>query len=217
VAIQHLPRVNGKIRAREVRTIDADGGQLGVIALNEALRRAQQAGMDLVEIAPTAQPPVVRIMDFGKYRYEQSRRDREARKHHQATKVKELKFHANIGDHDYQIKLRHIKGFLEENIRVKVSLYFRGREMAHQEIGHALMRKLLEDCSDVGHAEMDPKLIGRGIHMMLAPRPLGKKQQKQSLAKELTSDSGGNAPAPQAGSGGFYNAPKIVVTNKQQG
>lgn len=203
-----------------MRAIDADGNQLGVIALNEALRRAQQSGLDLVEIAPNAQPPVCRIMDLGKFRYEQARKEREARKHQHATKVKELKFHANIGDNDYSIKLRHIREFLQENIRVKVSLFFRGREMAHQEIGKNLMQRLLADCADVGHAEMEPKMVGRGLHMMLAPRPASKKAkaaateaQKTVMAKELSSS--GSSQTEQAGSG-FVNAPKIVISSKPQ-
>ena len=165
----------------------------------------------MVEIAPKAQPPVCRIMDFGKFRYEQARKERDARKHQHATKVKELKFHANISEHDYGVKLRRIRDFLEENIRVKASLYFRGREMAHQEIGQNLMKRVLDDCADVGHAEMQPKMVGRGIHMMIAPKPASKraKQDQSSAARSV-------APAEPGESGdGFVNAPKIVVSGKQ--
>ncbi len=220
MAIQSFTRVNGKIRAREVRTIDDGGNQLGVMPLNEALRRAQQAGLDLVEIAPNAQPPVCRIMDFGKFRYEQARKERDARKHQHATKVKEFKFHANISEHDYGVKLRHIREFLGENIRVKISLFFRGREMAHMDIGHALMRKLRDECGDIGHAEMEPKLIGRSIHMMLAPRPVTRKQKAAGSQPEHAAAAhaaGGSAPASERPGGGFVNAPKIVVSGKQPG
>ena len=223
MSIQSFTRVNGKIRAREVRTIDGDGKtQLGILPLTDALRRAQQMGMDLVEIAPNAQPPVCRIMDFGKFRYEQARKEREARKHQHATKVKELKFHANISEHDYGVKLRHIRNFLGENIRVKISLFFRGREMAHMDIGQALMKRLRTDCSDIGHAEMEPKLIGRSIHMMLAPRPASKRGAKQASATQAQAnqptDSGSTAPvaANPGQSAGFVNAPKIVTTSKQE-
>ncbi len=176
--------------------------------------------MDLVEIAANAQPPVCRIMDLGKFRYEQSRKEREARKHQHATKVKELKFHANISEHDYGVKLRHIRGFLQDNIRVKASLFFRGREMAHMEIGQALMRRLITDCADVGHAEVDPKLVGRGLHLMLAPRPASKRAKveakKTALAGELAGGGGGASGGGQDSSGGFVNAPKIVISKKEQ-
>lgn len=183
------------------------------MTLNDALRRAQSQGMDLVEIAPNAQPPVCRIMDFGKFRYEQARKERDARKHQHATKVKELKFHANISEHDYAVKLRRIREFLQENIRVKVSLYFRGREMAHQDIGQNLMRRVIEDCADAGHTEMEPKMVGRGIHMMLAPKPASKKA-KRNQASAAKSAAAADASAPT--SGGFVNAPKIVISGKQQ-
>ena len=219
MSIQSFTRVNGKIRAREVRTIDADGKtQLGILPLTDALRRAQQLGLDLVEIAANAQPPVCRIMDFGKFRYEQARKERESRKHHHATKVKELKFHANISEHDYGVKLRHIREFLQESIRVKISLFFRGREMAHMDIGQALMKRLLHDCADIGHAEMDPKLIGRSIHMMLAPRPASKRGAKHTGAPEPQSNQAASSDTVTLGANpsGFVNAPKIVITSKQQ-
>jgi len=196
---------------------------LGVLPLNEALKRAQAAGCDLVEIAPNAQPPVCRIMDFGKFRYEQARKEREARKHQHATKVKELKFHANISEHDYGVKLRRIREFLEENIRVKISLFFRGREMAHMDIGQALMKRLLGDCSEIGHAEMEPKLIGRSIHMMLAPRPASKRAKQASAAQAQqaqpatgASATSGGASANASQAGGFVNAPKVVAAAKPQ-
>lgn len=220
MAIQSFTRVNGKIRAREVRTIDENNNQLGVLPLNEALRRAVQAGCDLVEIAPNAQPPVCRIMDFGKFRYEQARKEREARKHQHATKVKEYKFHANISEHDYGVKLRHIREFLEDNVRVKVSLFFRGREMAHMDIGQALMRKLRDNCADIGHAEMEPKLVGRSIHMMLSPRPATKKQKaantSQSSASSPSATAASFATQTEKPSGGFVNAPKVVISSKHQ-
>lgn len=203
-----------------MRVIDADGSQLGVLGLSDALRRAQAQACDLVEIAPNAQPPVCRIIDFGKYRYEQSRKDREARKHQHATKVKELKFHANISEHDYGVKLRHIRDFMEENIRVKVSLVFRGREMAHQELGRAVIKRLVGDTADIGHPEAEPKMIGRAIHVMLTPKPTGKKQKPADNAESAprAAESADTASTPSASgtSGGFVNAPKVVVSNRPQ-
>jgi translation initiation factor IF-3 len=152
-----------------VRTIDADGKQLGIIPTSQALATAQQRGMDLVEVAPNATPPVCRIMDYGKYKYEQEKRDREARKHQQGTKIKEIKLRVSIDPHDYQIKLNHMRAFLTDNIRVKVSLFFRGRENAHPEAGERLMQQVIADLQGCGRAELPPRQIGRSIHMLLAP------------------------------------------------
>lgn len=197
--------------------IDADGSQLGVLGLSDALRRAQAQACDLVEIAPNAQPPVCRIVDFGKFRYEQSRKDREARKHQHATKVKELKFHANISEHDYGVKLRHIREFIEENIRVKVSLVFRGREMAHQELGKAVIKRLVNDTADIGHPEAEPKMIGRAIHVMLTPKPSSKKQKPSAHGGSVAAAPGGSATPPASEpSDGFVNAPKIVISQRPQ-
>ncbi len=143
---------------------------LGVISISEALNRARQQNLDLVEISPNADPPVCRIMDYGKYKYEISRKEREARKKQQSAAMKEIKFHANVGDHDYQTKVRHIREFLADGLKVKASLYFRGRENAHREIGFEVMNRVLKDASDVGAPDMLPKLIGNSIVMVLTPR-----------------------------------------------
>jgi translation initiation factor IF-3 len=178
--IQQFIRVNQKIRAREVRVIDSDGNQLGVIPTSQALAAAQQRGMDLVEVAPNATPPVCKIVEFGKFKYEQTKREREARKHHHAGKLKEIKLRLNIDDHDYQTKLNHMREFLEEGMKVKVSLYFRGRENAHPEYGNELMQRVVKDLQGIGHAEVPPRLMGKSLHMMMAPqRGAGKKQKQQ--------------------------------------
>lgn len=154
-----------------MRCIGPDGQQIGVITTREALERASREGMDLVEISPNAQPPVCRIMDYGKFKYEQEKKDKQARRHQSATRVKEVQFHPNVGDHDYQTKVRHTREFLEDGHRVKIGLFFRGRERAHEEIGFAVMNRVLKDCQDIGTPEQMPRFIGRAIFMLLCPKP----------------------------------------------
>ena len=148
--------------------IDAEGNQLGVIPTSQALAAAQQRGMDLIEVAPNANPPVCKIVDFGKYKYEQEKREREARKHQHATKLKEIKLRLNIDEHDYQTKLNRMREFLAGTMKVKVSLFFRGRENAHPELGQQLMQRVIKDLDGYGHAEVMPKQMGKSIIMMLA-------------------------------------------------
>lgn len=161
--------MNNQIRVPEVRCIDEEGNQLGVIPTRKALTLAHEAGLDLVEIAATAKPPVCRIMDHGKFKYDQDKKKKEQKKKQVVTKMKEVKFHVNVGEHDYQTKLRHAHDFLSEGNRVKVSLQFRGRENAHRELGFELMKRLIEDCKEVATVEQDPRLMGRNIFMMLVP------------------------------------------------
>jgi translation initiation factor IF-3 len=163
-----------------VRVIDADGKQLGVIPISQALSTAQQQGCDLVEVAPNATPPVCRIVDFGKYKYEQEKREREARKHQHATKLKEIKIRLNIDPHDYETKVNHMKGFLGDGMKVKVTMMLRGRENAHPEYGNQMMHKIIGDVQDCGRPEVMPKLMGRSITMMISPqRGAGKKAGAQ--------------------------------------
>ena len=168
-------RVNGKIRAREVRVVGHDGKQLGVLALGEAINLARTHGVDLVEIAPNATPPVCRLVDFGKYRYEQSKKEKEAKKHHHANKVKEIQLSPSISPHDFGVKLSHGIDFLCDEMKVKLALRFRGREMAHQEIGFQVVKKFILALVLYGHPDAEPKLIGRGIHVMLSPLPRNKR------------------------------------------
>lgn len=158
------------IRVPEVRCIGADGEQVGVISTRDALRKATEAGLDLVEISPNAHPPVCRIMDYGKFKYEVEKKERQAKKHQTQTKVKEIKFHANVGDHDYVTKLRHAGDFLNEGHRVKFSLYFRGRENAHQELGFELMKRVAKDLAETGSLEQDARMMGRNLIMMMVPK-----------------------------------------------
>ena len=168
-------RVNGKIRAREVRVIAVDGKQLGVIPLTDALNLARQHGVDLVEIAATAVPPVCRLVDFGKYRYEIAKKEKESKKHQHASIVKEVQLSPRIDPHDLGIKLMHAINFLCEDMKVKIALKFRGREMAHTEVGFEVINKFLADIAPYGHPDFAPKLIGRGINVMISPLPRNKR------------------------------------------
>jgi translation initiation factor IF-3 len=167
--------VNERIRAREVRLIDDEGKQLGVVPVIEALKMSRQRGLDLVEVAPEAQPPVCRILDFGKYRYELAKREREAHKNQSGSKMKELKFHANIDPHDLGVKIEHARGFLEKEMRVKCSLYFRGREITHVEFGKQVMERVIKELESIARVDVPPKMMGRSIVMLLAPSKHGKK------------------------------------------
>ena len=183
--IQQFVRVNQKIRAREVRVISWDGKQLGVMPTSQALGLAQQSGMDLVEIAPNATPPVCKVVEYGKFKYEQEKREREARKHQHADKLKEIKLRLNIDKHDYETKLNHMREFLEDGIKVKVSLFFRGREQAHAEFGDQLMQRVINDLTGVSHVEVPPRLMGRTIHMLLGPvRGAGQKPKQQPQSQQ---------------------------------
>ena len=168
-------RINGKIRAREVRVIGVDGKQLGVISLGEALTQARNNGVDLVEIAPTATPPVCRLVDFGKYRYEQAKKDKESKKHQHATLVKEVQLSPRIDPHDLSVKVTHAIDFLCEDMKVKVALKFRGREMQHTEFGFQVIQKFITEITPFGHPDFQPKLIGKSINVMISPLPRAKR------------------------------------------
>lgn len=170
-------RVNGRIRAREVRVIvAATSEQLGVLKLPDAIRKAQSLGLDLVEVAPNANPPVCRIIDFGKFRYQLAKQEKD--KKQPAGKLKEIKFRVNIDPHDYHTKIRRGEEFLDKGNKVKVQLQFRGREMAHQELGMGLMAKVKEDLNTMAQVEMEPKLMGKSINMTLSPLPANKRRRK---------------------------------------
>lgn len=161
-----------------MRLIGPAGEQLGVVANYEAQNQARNAGLDLVEISPTARPPVCRIMDYGKYRYDQSKREKQNKRSTTATKVKEIQLHPSVGEHDYDVKLRRLKDFLGQGHRVKVALFFRGRENAHKDLGFVLMNRVLSDIQGVGVVEQAPKLLGRNIQMVLNPDPKARQAAK---------------------------------------
>ena len=164
------PRVNDRIRAPEIRLIGADGENVGVVTPERAMMMAQEAGLDLVEISPTATPPVCKIMDLGKFKYEQQKREAEARKKQKIIEVKEIKFRPGTDTHDYDVKMRSVMKFLDEGDKVKVTLRFRGREMAHQQLGAELLRRVADEVGEAGKVESMPKLEGRQMVMMIAPR-----------------------------------------------
>ena len=168
-------RVNGKIRSREVRVIGPDGKQLGVFPLNEALNLARQHGVDLVEISPNAVPPVCRIIEIGKFRYELAKKEKESRKHQHASTVKEVQLSPRIDPHDLGIKVQHAVNFLCEDMKVKVALKFRGREMAHTEVGFEVINKFIAEITPFGHPDFTPKLVGRAINLMISPLPRAKR------------------------------------------
>ena len=177
-------RVNGKIRAREVRVIGADGKQLGVLSLNDALAKAREHGVDLVEISATANPPVCRLIEFGKFRYEQAKKEKESKKHQHASIVKEVQLSPRIDPHDLGIKITHAIEFLCEDMKVKVALKFRGREMAHTEIGFDVIRNFLEKIAPYGHRDFEPKLIGKGINVMVTPLPRNKRAKNPNQSEQ---------------------------------
>ncbi|MEI8235319.1 MAG: translation initiation factor IF-3 [Verrucomicrobiota bacterium] len=176
-------RVNGRIRAKEVRVIVASTNeQLGVMKLQDALRRAQHQGLDLVEVAPNATPPVCRIVDFGKFRYEIAKQEKD--KKQSASKLKELKFRVNIDEHDYMTKIRRGEQFLDKGNKLKIQLQFRGREMAHKDLGEAVMRRVRDDLAGMAVVEMEAKQVGKSINMTLSPLPAAKRKRRFSVAEQ---------------------------------
>ncbi len=167
--VRHI-NVNRKIRAKEVRLIDPDGKQVGVVPIMRALESAESHGLDLVEVAPQVSPPVCRIMDYGRYKYQQSKKLQEAKRRQSGFQLKEIKFRPKTEEHDFQVKLRHIKRFLEGRDKVKVSIMFRGREIAHKELGIALLDRVVEESSELAIVEQESKLEGRSMILVLAPK-----------------------------------------------
>jgi len=161
--------MNERIRAREIRVIDADGNQLGIMAPYDAIKRAREQNLDLVEISPNAVPPVCRIMDYGKFLYEQEKKERAAKKNQKQIVLKEVKFSVNVDEHDYVTKRNHVLRFLAEGDKVKASLRFRGREMAHQNLGREVLDRLVREVGEKGIVEFRPRMEGNTMHVILAP------------------------------------------------
>ncbi len=170
-------KVNREIRASKVRLINHEGEQVGIVPIQEAMQMADEIGLDLVEIVPGSTPPVCKIMNFGKFRYDQSKKEKENKKAQHQIKIKEVKLKPNIDPHDLETKIRHARSFLEHGDKVKVTCMFRGREMMHTEIGEKLVQKLCADLEDVGTAESPPKIMGRLLLVVLAP---GSKKKKET-------------------------------------
>nr|WP_275982244.1 translation initiation factor IF-3 [Frigidibacter sp. ROC022] len=163
------PKVNDRIRAHEIRLIGADGENVGVVSPSRAMMMAQEVGLDLVEISPNAVPPVCKIMDFGKFKYETQKKEAEAKKKQKTIEIKEIKFRPGTDTHDYEVKMRSVVKFLEAGDKVKVTLRFRGREMAHMELGRELLERVARDIAEIGKVESMPKVEGRQMVMMVGP------------------------------------------------
>ncbi|MAM35490.1 MAG: translation initiation factor IF-3 [Micavibrio sp.] len=187
------PRTNEDITASKVRLINQDGDMVGVVSLSEAIETAANAGLDLVEVSPDADPPVCKILDYGKYKYEQQKKAAEARKKQKTVDVKEVKIRPTTEEHDYQVKLKAARRFLKSGDKVKVSMRFRGREMAHQDVGMEMMIKLRDDLSDLGGPELDPKMEGRQMLMVISgdakPKPKAEANKDDAEKAEEAQDS----------------------------
>ena len=179
-----LQRRNGKIRAREVRVLDETKQPLGVMPLGDALRLAQRKGMDLIEIAPTAVPPVCRIIEYGKFQYEESKKKKESQARQPANQMKELQISANIDPHDFGVKLSHAIGFLCDDMKVRVKLRFRGRQRAHKEFGFEVVNKFVQEAAAYGRADSPPKMLGdRDLNVIISPLPRDKRAKRPGEAK----------------------------------
>lgn len=163
------PNINQYIKAQSIRLVGADGEMVGIVALKEGLRLAEEAGLDLVEISPNAEPPVCKILDYGKYKYQMQKKQQEAKKKQKVIEIKEIKLRPGIDKHDLEIKMRHVREFLSEGDKVKFTLRFRGREMAHQQIGMALLLKIKEELKDIVRIDQEPSSEGRQMVMMVSP------------------------------------------------
>ncbi|MBD3403623.1 translation initiation factor IF-3 [candidate division GN15 bacterium] len=178
-------RVNDRIRISPVRLIGVDGEQIGIIPTNEALQRAREQGLDLVEVAPNSRPPVCRIMDYGKYKYELSKKDRAAKKKQQSVQLKEMRYRPKIDEHDYSFKTKHVRSFLEGGNKVKAFVMFRGREMAHVDFGRQILTRLADEMSDIASVDVQPSLEGNRMTMILSPKSdIVKKAQEKSKSKK---------------------------------
>lgn len=185
--------MNFKIRVPNVRLLNADGEMIGIMPTREAQKLADQQGLDLVEVSPNAEPPVCKIMDYGKFRYDESIKRKNARKNQKVTQIKEVKFHASVDTHDLAHKMRQIKEFLTNGHKVKITLQYRGRENAHKELGMAVVSKVIEDTADYAQIEQTPRLIGRTLGCMLAPKSV--KQQGKGNASRATASAKNAASA----------------------
>lgn len=174
------PRVNRKIRATEVRLIDDEGEQQGIVPTRQALEMAEEAGLDLVEVAPQAKPPVCKLMDYGKYKYLQKQKEKDSRRNSTHVQVKEVKLRPKTDDHDVQTKVRHIRRFLAAGDKAKVTVMFRGREITHKDRGFTVLERVMEELEEEANVEMRPKMEGRTMIMILAPKPAAKVKKKDS-------------------------------------
>jgi translation initiation factor IF-3 len=190
--------MNDRIRAREVRVIDDEGQQLGIMPPYEAIRKAREKNLDLVEISPTAQPPVCRIMDYGKFLYQQEKKEREAKKHQKTITVKEVKFRINVDDHDYETKKNHVLRFLGEGDKVKATIFFRGREMTRTSLGRQILERLIKDVEPDSIVEFRPRQEGNTLHAILAPKKSDKEREKEKQKAAAARSAPSQAAPPPA-------------------
>jgi translation initiation factor IF-3 len=196
-------RINERIGVREVRLVDEEGKQIGVVATSEALKMAQERDLDLVEVAPDSRPPVARLLDYSKYKYEQEQKAKAARKHQQQINVREIKLRPKIADHDYSTKKGHVERFLRGGDKVKVTIMFRGREQAHPERGRNLLKRLFDDLEGLAVIEQNPLQEGRNMHMLLAPSKEALRERKAKTGEQAAvpePDAPAEAPATEADS-----------------
>ncbi len=196
-AIRDRLRINNRIRAREVRLIDENGAQVGVVPIRDALLMAEERGLDLVEVAPNAVPPVCRILDYGKFRYEQSKKEREARKNQKQVEVKQIRLEPKTDDHDLEVKAKQARRFLMDGDKVKFNLRFRGREIFHQEIGLDMLERMAEELRDVSVIEQRPTMEGRVLTLLLAPNQKARTQAQRERQQQASRAS--TQPAPKVG------------------
>jgi translation initiation factor IF-3 len=194
-----LQRRNGKIRAREVRVLDETKQPLGVMPLGDALRLAQRKGMDLIEIAPTATPPVCRIIEYGKFQYEESKKKKESQARQPANQMKELQLSANIDPHDFGVKLSHAIGFLCDDMKVRIKLRFRGRQRAHKEFGFEVVNKFVQEAAAYGRADSPPKMLGdRDLNVIISPLPRDKRAKRPGEGKAPPPPPASSAPPDES-------------------
>jgi len=206
-------RINDRIRVPEVRLIGEDGKQIGVVKTDEALRYAQERDLDLVEVAPEARPPVTRVLDYSKYKYEQAQKQKAARKHQQQITIREIKFRPKIAQKDYDTKKGHVERFLRHRDKVKITIMFRGREVTHPERGTALLERLAEELSEIGVVEQTPIQDGRNMTMMLAPSKAVLAAAEQSAGSDVAADGAKPAERARHGDGDTHAEPAVEAGN----
>jgi translation initiation factor IF-3 len=191
-------RINERIGVPQVRVVDAEGEQVGVMDTGEALALAREKGLDLIEVSPTARPPVCRIMDFGKFKYDEAKKQRAAKKKQHSFQIKEIKLRPKIEDHDYKFKVAAARKFLSQHHKVKLTIMFRGREMAHPELGGRLLERVIDELSSVGVTEHSPKLEGRNLTTLMAPRTSRSKPARSPRDSEATTEAASGEGSPRA-------------------
>jgi translation initiation factor IF-3 len=209
-------RVNERIRVPQVRVIAEDGAQVGVLPVREALALAQSRGLDLVEVAATSRPPVCRIMDYGKFKYEQNRRARKAKKKQHQMQLKEVKMRPKIEGHDYEFKIQHAREFLADRDKVKLTVTFRGREIAHQDLGHKIIQRAIADLAELATVESPPRSEGRTLTAVLMPRPSKTAAKPDEAAKPAPAKPAPAKPAPAKPAAAPAPAPAATTTRTTQ-